>query len=327
MTDNVLDTISHDALYKKSKDFIKRAFDCKNVTTRSPGNVPVGVSKEDNIGYLLWAAISIEFLGKAALAFHHPCLLVDAKDSDSIYVAAGVIQKGDKSKIGVENIRTISAKVVYNRLKDLILDFDETAYRFCLNLAEMRNVELHSAASLFDDMEHDWEKRYWYTCQVILIHMGYSIKDWLGDSSTVVTVRSTKKASNERESIKAKVFHKIELFKQNFMKLDEEERNRISDRAHKANLRSVLNDFDGAYEMIWEIPCPSCDSRSFLGGNETVESLMGLSDFALKTSEPLENYTHTFAPHEFLCIACHLTFLRYDELCAAGLDTTYEHRN
>ena len=79
------------------------------------------------------------------------------------------------------DVKTITAKTLFERLAHLVPRFDKTLQKFCQEIAERRNAELHSADLPFRTMRLDaWEARYWHACDTILHQMDSSLKQWLG---------------------------------------------------------------------------------------------------------------------------------------------------
>ncbi|MER8929783.1 hypothetical protein NKI34_29505 [Mesorhizobium sp. M0700] len=136
MADDVFIAINGDALHAKSKVYIGRALGRKGA--------------DDLDEYQLWASLALELLGKAALARKHQSLVVDPTHWQSMFVAAGINVTTD--------VKTITAKTLFERLAHLVPRFDKTVQKFCQDIAERRNAELHSADLPFRTMRLDaWE--------------------------------------------------------------------------------------------------------------------------------------------------------------------------
>src|SRR3546814_3224412 len=72
-----------------------------------------------------------------------------------MFVAAGINVTTD--------VKTITAKTLFERLAHLVPRFDKTIQKFCKDIAERRNAELHSADLPFRTMRLEaWEARYWH---------------------------------------------------------------------------------------------------------------------------------------------------------------------
>jgi hypothetical protein len=147
MSDDVFIAINGDALHAKSKIYIGRAL------------IRKGAGDHDE--YQLWASLALELLGKAALARKHPSLIVDPNHWQSMFVAAGINVTTD--------VKTITAKTLFERLVHLVPKFDKTIQKFWQDIAERRNAELHSADLPFRAMRLEaWEARYWHASDTVL---------------------------------------------------------------------------------------------------------------------------------------------------------------
>lgn len=183
MADDVFIAINGDALHAKSKAYISRALTRK------------GIGDLDE--YQLWASLALELLGKAALALKHPSLIVDPNNWESLFVAAGINITTD--------VKTITAKTLFERLAHLVPRFDSNIREFCQGIALRRNAELHSADLPFRAMRLDaWEARYWHACDTILHQMGSTLEMWLGASDAK---EGLNKSQNPRNV--AQVMHQL----------------------------------------------------------------------------------------------------------------------
>ena len=188
MPDTAPVTINVDALFGKSKDYIKRAMRMKRV--------------EDFDEYQLWASLALELLGKAALAHKHPSLVVDLKHNElSLFVAFGID--------ATTNVKTINAMTLFKRLGILHPDIHKDVQEFCQQLSERRNSELHSGEKPFKTMPLDnWESRYWHACYTILYHMESSLDEWLdakGAAASLQLLAATNMAREEGVKFRIKI--------------------------------------------------------------------------------------------------------------------------
>ena len=329
MTENPLYAINSDLLYSKSSDCIKRALHRKGTEDSSKSaDLDRALFSErpfvNHTEYQLWASIALELLGKAALAKHHPCLVVDPRRLDSMLAAAGIDSKADGTSIKMGEVRTLSAREVYKRLKSIIPEYDDDAYDLCITTAENRNAELHSAASPFSRMEPDWEERYWRACEIILRYIERTFVQWFGDTNAEEALRMIEEAKDTRSRKQEEVAIKVRGAKQDFDKLGDTERAEISIKIKNMDLRTVLKDFSKTYEMAWEVSCPSCESRSFMAGNETVSSFMETTVVVDGEFRRVKNFGRTFAPSEFICAACGLRLADSDEIRSARMFETHQ---
>lgn len=328
MTHNPLDTIKFDFLYNKSSDCITRALHRRgtgdpslsaDISRRLFGEKPL----ENLTEYQLWASIALELLGKAALAYHHPCLVVDTRSAESIFAAAGISSKADGTNIKIEEIRTLSASEVYKRLKSIVPSYNEDAYDLCITTAGGRNAELHSAASPFNRMKPDWEERYWRTSEIILDHIGRTFTQWFGQSNAKEALMVIEEAKDTRRKKQDEVAAKIERARQSFKEPKDFKRSQISEKIMDKDLQNVMKYFSKTYEMAWEVSCPSCENISFMAGKETVSSIMDSTELVDGKLRRVGNFCRVFAPHEFTCPSCNLKLADSDEIRSARMFETH----
>lgn len=300
MSDDVFIAINGDALHAKSKVYIGRAL------TRKASN--------DLDEYQLWASLALELLGKAALALKHPSLVVDPTHWQSMFVAAGINITTD--------VKTITAKTLFERLAHLVPRFDSNVQEFCQGIALRRNSELHSGDLPFRVMRLDaWEARYWHACDTILLQMGSSLEQWLGAADA--------KAPRERldeaaKALNAAVELRVAAAKNRFAALKKSERDRLIAEAELRELQHQAAIFHGSYDSIWKQSCPSCGSRAFMTGEQSSEVISEEHDeFASAIWEVVDR---EFLGQEFRCPTCDLTLVNSDEITAAGLNYIFRDR-
>lgn len=123
MTDKRLHpALAPDAIFGKAKVYVGKALARKEA--------------EELDEYQLWASLALELLGKAALAKIHPSLIVDPTHFESLFAASCINLSTD--------IKTITAKTLFERLRHIIPAFDESVKKFCTGISLRRNAELHS---------------------------------------------------------------------------------------------------------------------------------------------------------------------------------------
>lgn len=296
MPDEVFIAINGEALHAKSKVYIGRALARK------------GASDLDE--YQLWASLALELLGKAALARKHPSLVVDPTHWPSMFVAAGINVTTD--------VKTITAKTLFERLAHLVPRFDKTIQKFCQDIAERRNAELHSADLPFQTMRLAvWEARYWHACDTILHQMGSSLEQWLGAADSKAPRQLLEEAS---KALDAAVKLRVEAAKEQFEVLKKAQRDRLAAEAELQEPQHQAGLFKGSYDEIWTESCPACKCRAFMTGEQTGEDISEeRDDYAI-----WEIVDREFAGEEFRCPTCELTLMGSDEIHAAGLNYIHE---
>lgn len=228
-----------------------------------------------------------------------------------MFVAAGINVTTD--------VKTITAKTLFERLAHLVPRFDKTIQKFCLEISERRNAELHSADIPFRAMRLDaWEARYWHACDTILLHMGSSLEQWLGAADATAPRHLLDEAS---KALDAAVKLRVEAAKQQFEALKKAERDRLMTEAELREPQHQAGLFKGSYDEIWKECCPACKCRAFMTGEQTGEDISEEWD----ENAVWEIVDREFVGEEFRCPTCDLTLMGSDEIDAAGV--SYFHND
>jgi hypothetical protein len=288
--------LSADALMGKSQAYIGRALAAK--AARSMGE------------YQLWASLALELVGKAALANIHPCLVADPNSSASLFAAAGRSVDTD--------IKTIIAKTLFDRLAHVSKRFDENTKKFCTNMSEKRNAELHSGEAPFDGaIAASWEGRYWHTAEIILEAGDSSIEAWLGaDKAKAPKALLAEYTHATKEAAKIRV----ETAAAAFAARPKKEREEAHARAAAIDVWTMRRSFRLQAHNIWETQCPACKSRSFLAGVKYDEEVSEEDN----EDDPYEELVDvSYVAEEFLCPSCNLHLESRDAIEAVGLDVDH----
>ena len=285
--------LSADALMGKSQTYIGRALAAK--AARSMGE------------YQLWASLALELVGKAALAKIHPCLVADPNSSASLFAAAGRSVDTD--------IKTIIAKTVFDRLAHVSKRFDESTKKFCTNMSEKRNAELHSGEAPFEGViASSWEGRYWHTAEIILEASDSSIEAWLGADKAKAPKELLAEYTHATEQA-AKV--RVQTAADAFGARPRKEREEAHAKAAAIGLWNMRYSFRQHADDIWEAECPACKSRSFLAGVKYDEEVSEDDN----EDDPYEELVDvSYVAEEFLCPSCNLHLESRDAIEAAGLE-------
>ena len=227
-----------------------------------------------------------------------------------MFVAAGVKVTTD--------VKTITAKTLFERLVHLVPRFDKTVQKFCQDIAERRNAELHSADLPFRTMRLDaWEARYWHACDTILHQMGSSLEKWLGAADAKAPRRLLDEAAN---ALEAAVKLRVEAAKEKFDGLKKAERDRLAAEAELREPHQQIGFFKSRYDEIWVESCPACKCRAFMAGDQSGEDISEERDeYAI-----WEIVDREFLGEEFRCPTCDLTLLGSEEINASDLSYIHE---
>lgn len=295
MSDDIFIAINGDALLNKSKVYIGRAL------TRKAAN--------DLDEYQLWASLALELLGKAFLANKHPSLVVDPNHWQSLFVAAGIRVTTD--------VKTITAKTLFERLTHLLPRFDKEVQTFCMGIAERRNAELHSGDLPFRTMKLDaWEARYWHACDTILNALASSLEEWLGADDAKAPRQLLDEAA---QALEAAVLLRLESARKRFEERKKPDREAAAAAAESMEPYRQRALFENSFDAIWIHKCPSCGCRAFMAGDQVGEDI----------SEDRDEYgiweivDREFVGEEFRCPTCELALVGTEEIEAAGLASSH----
>jgi len=292
MADATFIAINSEALLAKSKVYMSRAMASK------------GDDELDE--YQLWASLALELLGKAALASKHPSLIVDPTHWPSMFVAAGI-------KITTD-VKTITAKTLFERLTHLAPRFDKSVQDFCMRIAERRNAELHSGDLPFKTMRLDaWEAKYWHAADIVLRFLGSSLEEWLGAADAAAPRQILDEAFAALES---SVKEQVKAATANAKAMKKGERDPRIGQAEALDPEDAGPLFDQAHDHIWRETCPACANPAFMAGEQSGETISHESEeYAM-----WEIVDREFVGEAFVCLVCKLSLSSSDELTAADLN-------
>jgi hypothetical protein len=290
-----------DALYSKSQVYIRRGL-------RAQGD---GDSEE----FQLWASLALELLGKAALAKVHPALIADPQHYQSLFAACGRHISPD--------IKTITAKTLFERLSHLDKAFDTRRKDTCEQMCLRRNAELHSGESPFSGMPPDtWEMDFWWSSEIILSMQGESLETWLGAEDAKTPAKILKQVEKALAwSVKNRVIRCREAFESSHK--NAKERKGIAEGSKKILWRDYT--WDGSDRCS----CPACQSFGFLGGTLWEEEVLD-SEPASQGEDgewwypATETVRKSFSVEAFECPICKLSLYGIKEIAAAGLPSDFE---
>jgi hypothetical protein len=294
MTDKTVSSaISKEGLLGKSRVYVQRAFRAKQV--------------KDLDEYQLWLSLALELLGKAALADIHPSLVVDPTHSKSLFAAAGRPQSTD--------IKTITAKTLYERLGSLSKYFDENVQKFCDAISLRRNAELHSGELPFHQMRLDaWEGRFWHAAQIILDLLKSNLEEWLGADRAKAPKQIVAEAA---EALQEAAKLRVVQAKEHFMARPRKERDEALKLSQTKHAFHYAKMFKLVAEHDWPVECPACSGKAFFTGNSFEEEVLESEPGEAGWEEEVEK---TYGAEEFRCPTCDLHLDSRDEIEAVDLD-------
>lgn len=248
----------------------------------------------------LTAALSVEFLARAALTHAHPALNADPQQEGSHLFYAVGLQAWKPPK-------TLPIHAVLGRLVRLFPEqFSPTHQKSAERLVERRNKELHTAAMAFVGLkEAEWLADYYDFVLAVAAILGRSPKDVFITTEKVRAAKAlVRKHSADR---RAAITKRISVRKKRFSAL------KPSIQVGKRNDAAVRNSSDPAASTT----CPACKSSM---------SLVGLP---ISASEPEVQDGELVIRAVYLvsrasCRACGLVLRSSSEVGIAGIPLRFE---
>lgn len=292
MNNDVPPALASSALYSKSQLYIQRAL--------------VRQSAGETDEYQLWASLALELLGKSALSSIHPSLIADPLHYQSLFAASGVNVSTD--------IKTITAKTLFERLQHLVKPFDVKVKDFCNQVANRRNAELHSGDAAFAATRAEkWEAEYWYAVDLILTFQGQTFETWLGadDAATPKDI-----LANAKQAKLKLVEVRIERTASAFRELNKAARQKALKDASVKDIDDYPRLFVHSWDSSWEADCPSCTAKAFVVGELDYEDVIDVQGDEYGVWETVQR---DYSGSVFRCPTCGLKLDGYDELALTEL--------
>lgn len=302
MSSSANPALTADAMYAKSKVYIKRGF-----RAQQAGDVEE---------YQLWASLALELLGKAALAKIHPALVADPTHVNSLFAACGRQLSPD--------IKTITGKTVFDRLGHIDKAFDSRHQKFCEQIAIRRNAELHSGESPFSGMTAEvWEREFWGAVETILIMQSETLESWLGAAEAKAPAEIIKQAA---EAMDWAVKHRIARRKEDFEKANQDPKKRqdLIERAVGLSFLDFSKRFNISVDTWQRNECPACRASGFVGGVLWSEEIV---EEEVSEDRLIECVDETYTVEEFFCPTCNLHLFGTKEIDSAGLEDEFVIRD
>jgi len=292
-----MEAFDPNSLFAKSRIFIERG-----LAARDSGEYDV---------FHMWAALSLELLGKAALASVHPALVADPSRIDSLLYACGRKTSDD--------VKSIGAKTIYERLPKLSKDFDQRMRDFCMLMANRRNEELHSAASPTSDLDpKTWIPTFWRAAEVILEISQRQLLDWVGKEEALGARTVMEDASRILEhALQARIARCRRAFDEKYPP------GSVDRKVLLENLENVLFPI-GQPRLRYDADghdrekCPSCNSPGWVFGFQ-FERHRNPVEYDRDHHILMQTEERLYVTTDFSCGACGLVINGVEEIEAADL--------
>ena len=277
---------TYDKLWSKAKIYMQKALDEDRESEMFP----------------FWSALGLEFVARATLAKIHPALLADPTSGEHLLYVFGYQSKPNYIPI------SIPTKTVLERCEAVVANFTENEKRFCKDLTNRRNEEMHSGGLGFDRFPtRKWLSKFYKTIKILLDAQNKTLEDFLGKDEAGAVIEMIV----ERDATLEKVVRdRVSKHKTTFFSLTKEEQEEIKVN-HKINNWKI----EGRYKK--EEVCPSCDNAGILSGK-----LISVSDGIAGSTEIIQKLN--VLPIGFKCICCKLELLNHLELDVIEMGGQYK---
>jgi hypothetical protein len=254
----------------------------------------------DDWRFALWSSLTLELLGRAALANVNPALLAEAKDWNNLYYSLGFNPTANKFVP-----KSIDITTVFGRLREIQPKFTTELEGFAVLHMMRRNEELHAGSTPFDSIKTTaWLPIYYQTCNVLIESIGEKLILLLGKDEA--DLADTMIAASLDESAKA-VMKSVAAHKTVWEGKSATERIKLSQQASTWATRHE------GHRVI----CPSCGNDAIVTGTAIAAPLRNIeADRMVETQQ--------YLPSKFECVACQLKISGLSQLSACGLGNTYK---
>ena len=294
-----MSALDHEEVWEKARAVIRRA-----LAARDGG---------DFDSFCLWAAVSLELLGKAVLSGIHPALIADPQNSDSLFLACGKAVSANPPK-------TIPAHTVWDRLKKISKSFGQQEAAFCKLMLDRRNADLHSGALPFRLLDPDsWAPRFWEVGNAILTTDGKTLEDWVGTEEARRSQDLINRASTVRQQVvETRLQQSRKVFAARYA--TDERKAQIQQLASLGRLVQItaFGRLDGDYSESHE--CPGCGCDGVRTAEHVWEQEAGDVDWE-SGIVPVAAY---YSPLAFRCAVCNLVLEGNEELAVADIGEDIE---
>lgn len=266
-----------DSLFARATYFIE----CANAIDKLP-----------DLKSLLYV-LSLEPLGKSALAAKHPSLVADPESPIHLYYALGLATP--------PNPRSIVAKTVFLRCKDLIDDFTDEIMKLANKLTQYRNQELHSGGDPFANAPlSTWINEYYRIAKPLLASLAKDFSDLLGEEEGELAITILKELDTDRANDAKK---KLAAARKKAARLTKEQREQTS----PADV--TIYRAGGTTHK-----CPACGENAILYRDKIRESNVRAEDNEIRGLT-------LYRPKSLKCQVCGLQLEGPIQLKEAGIDT------
>ena len=292
MNKEISPAFSSSTLFSKSKIYMGRGLRAKN--------------KNDLDEYQLWASLALELLAKSSLSNLHPALVADPGHYQSLFSACGHSLSPD--------VKTITAKTLFERLSHISKKFDQRTQRFCEQQALRKNSEIHSGESPFSGMSPDaWETKFWHAAHILLELQEKDIEQWLGTDESQAPRQLLSETQNAiAMMVRTKIDHALDDFKIKHRNVSK--RKKLIELSEQEKPWGHLERFNYSVDNHQLHKCPACSGTGVLGGTQYNEEISEKQE----SNDPFFEYVDiTYLTGEYVCLVCNLHLQGSQEIHAS----------
>ncbi len=245
--------------------------------------------------FAFWSALTLEFVGRSALAHISPVLIAESRNWQNLLHALG------RETTDLKARRSIPTEAVFDRLDKLLPEFTPEMKRFCIVHLQRRNEELHSGAIVFDALStSDWLPKFYWVCGALLGSMDRKLSQLIEDPAATELIDSLQGEAGV--SVRKSIENRAGVWEE----MTDEERSAASRQAEIWASRRLGH----------RVPCPSCKCTALLRGTPH-----GRVHTEANDEEVVQR--QAYLPSSFRCVACDLRISGYSKLMACGLGDSF----
>jgi hypothetical protein len=251
----------------------------------------------DDEQFAFWSTLSLELLGRAALAYISPVLLAESSNWRNLTYALGSAATAKKF---VPN--SITIKEVFARLNELLPTFTEETAGFCAKHVDRRNSELHTGELSFSSLgTSEWLPKFYQACAILLASMNKELADLISDPTAAeAMINSLGDAAAKAVTQDIKAHAQVWA-------------NKSKDEREKATLQATAS---ATRQAGHRVTGPACACPALEQGNPA-----GPVTTEVRDDEVVQR--QTMLPSSFACIACGLRIAGFSKLAASGLGNAF----
>jgi hypothetical protein len=247
----------------------------------------------------LWSSLSLELLARAAVAKVSPTLLANRRDWHNVYHALG-----HPATVRQFTPVSVTTNEVLGILREILPDFTDELFQFCVKHCAYRNAELHSGEEVFADFgTSKWLAKYYACCDVFLRSMGRTLHELVEDAQAAKALIASL-TDTAAKTVEQDIKKHLKLW---------ESKTPAEQEAALAQATSWASRHAGH-----RVQCPACGSPALVRG-----SSHGVVTTEVREDEDVIVQRQNVLPSSFECVACELKIAGLSKLSACGLGDAF----